>query len=174
MPEPTPEPTPEARAGRGLTALGEVACRYRAGEVSPADLPMIAAEALAAGLDTPTLCDLAGWPRGADAHDIRTAFEQALAEAGVGLPDPLLAQRHGLRRLAARLLGGEATLAELGADDWWETEVETAEERSFVQLLPQCSCCLEYAFALAPRRWEAELRTAARALVASAPVGPGC
>lgn len=35
---------------------------------------MIAAEALAAGLDTPTLCELAGLPRNADTRDIRDAF----------------------------------------------------------------------------------------------------
>lgn len=63
-------------------ALGEVACRYQADEVRPEDLPTIAAEALAAGLDTPTLCELAGWPRSADARDIRDAFEQALSESG--------------------------------------------------------------------------------------------
>ncbi|MEY9945207.1 hypothetical protein [Kitasatospora sp. GAS1066B] len=84
-------------------ALGEVACRYRADEIRPEDLPMIAAEALAAGLDTPTLCELAGWPRNADAHDIRDTFEQALSEAGIGLPDPGLARRH-----ASPPAGGEA------------------------------------------------------------------
>ncbi|MFJ5172849.1 hypothetical protein ACIP68_03255 [Streptomyces griseoviridis] len=58
---------------------------------------MIAAEALAAGLDTPTLCVLAGLPRHADTREIRDAFEQALSEAGIELPDPGLARRHALR-----------------------------------------------------------------------------
>ncbi|MGW6236553.1 hypothetical protein [Streptomyces sp. NPDC055094] len=84
----TPEPETSMRSG--LTSLGEVACRYQADEIRPEDLPMIAAEALAAGLDAPnapTLCELAGWPRNADARDIRDAFEQALAESGIGLPN---------------------------------------------------------------------------------------
>ncbi|MBP0455786.1 hypothetical protein J5Y04_40635 [Kitasatospora sp. RG8] len=167
-------PEPDAPTHSGLTALAEVACRYRADEIRPEDLPMIAAEALAAGLDTPTLCELAGWPRTADAHDIRTAFEQALSESGIELPDPQLARRHALRRLAARLVAGEIGPADLTTDDWWETEAETAEERSFVELIPQCVCCLEYTSRLDQQTWAAELRTAALALTSSAPVGPGC
>ncbi|MET8698735.1 hypothetical protein ABZW10_07695 [Kitasatospora sp. NPDC004723] len=100
--------TPEAEAPtqRGLTIPGEVACRYQADEVRPEDLPMTAADALAAGFDTPTLCELAGRPRDAGDHEIRSAFEQALAESGIELPDRGLARRHGLRRLAARLVEG--------------------------------------------------------------------
>jgi hypothetical protein len=167
-------PEPEAPAQSGRTTLSEVACRYQADEVRPEDLPMIAAEALAAGLDTPTLCELAGWPRSADTHDIRNAFERALAESGIELPDPVLARRHALRRLAARFVDGEITSADLARDDWWETEVETAEERSFVKLIPQCSCCLEYTPGFDQQAWDAELRIAALALTASAPIGPGC
>ncbi|MET9607306.1 hypothetical protein ABZZ17_19855 [Streptomyces sp. NPDC006512] len=106
-------PEPETSVRSGFTSLGEVACRYQADELRPEDLPMIAAEALAAGLDTPTLCELAGWPRNTDARDIRDAFEQALAESGIELPDRDLARRHALRRLAARLVDGEATPADL-------------------------------------------------------------
>ncbi|MFI6849545.1 hypothetical protein OG535_04210 [Kitasatospora sp. NBC_00085] len=167
-------PEPEAPTQSGLTTLGEVACRYQAGEIRPDDLPMIAAEALAAGLDTPTLCELAGWPRNAGTHDIRNAFEQALSESAVALPDPGLARRHALRRLAARLVDGEIAPADLATDDWWETEVETAEERSFVRLIPQCACCLEYALGVDLRAWASELRIAALALTSSAPIGPGC
>jgi hypothetical protein len=168
----TPEPEPATQSG--LMALGEVACRYQADEVRPEDLPMIAAEALAAGLDTPTLCELAGWPRSADARDIRDAFEQAISESGIELPDPSLARRHALRRLAARLIDGEIALAELATDEWWETEAETAEERSFVSLIPQCVCCIEYTLGLDQQTWTAQLRIAALALTSSPPIGPGC
>ncbi|MFJ7497349.1 hypothetical protein ACIQZB_40755 [Streptomyces sp. NPDC097727] len=135
---------------------------------------MIAAEALAAGLDTPTLCELAGLPRNADACDIRGAFEQALSEAGIELPDRDLARRHALRRLAARLINGEIAPADLATDDWWETEVETVEERSLVSLIPQCGCCIEYTLGLDQRTWAVELRIAALALTSSPPIGPGC
>ncbi|MCX4451351.1 hypothetical protein [Streptomyces sp. NBC_01789] len=167
-------PEPETSVQSGLTSLGEVACRYQADEIRPEDLPMIAAEALAAGLDTPTLCELAGWPRNADARDIREAFEQALAEAGIGLPDRGLARRHALRRMAARLIAGEMTPAELATDDWWETEVETAAEQAFVALIPQCDCCIEYTLGLDQQTWAAQLRIAALALTSSPPIGPGC
>ncbi|MFF0401183.1 hypothetical protein ACFYSJ_36510 [Streptomyces sp. NPDC005248] len=103
-------PDPESSTRSGLTSLGEVGCRYQADEIRPEDLPMIAAEAVTAGLDTPTLCELAGLPRNADARDIRDAFERALSEAGIELPDPGLARRHALRRLAVRLINGEIHL----------------------------------------------------------------
>ncbi|MEU3500755.1 hypothetical protein ABZ726_08275 [Streptomyces hundungensis] len=135
---------------------------------------MIAAEALAIGLDTPTLRELAGLPRNADTRDIRDAFEQALFEAGLELPDPGLARRHALRRLAARVVHGEITPAYLATDDWWETEVETVAERSFVSLIPDCAYCIEYTLGLDQQTWAAELRIAALALTSSPPIGPGC
>ncbi|WP_354638071.1 hypothetical protein [Kitasatospora camelliae] len=173
----TPEVTsqPQTPVQDGLMMLGEVACRYRVGDIRPEELPMVAAEAIAAGLDTPTLCELAGWPRTAPAQDIRDAFEQALAESGIELPDPVLARRHALRRLAARLVAGDLGPTDLATgEEWWETEVETAEERAFVALIPQCTCCLEFELRLDRRSWEAALRAAALALASSAPVGPGC
>ncbi|MFF0290901.1 hypothetical protein [Streptomyces sp. NPDC005262] len=60
---------PEPPRQRDIASLGEVACRYQPDEIRPEDLPMIAAETLAAGLDTPTLCELAGLPRNSDARD---------------------------------------------------------------------------------------------------------
>lgn len=168
----TPEPETPVRSG--LTSLGEMACRYQADEIRPEDLPVVAAEALAAGLDTPTLCELAGWPRNADVRDIRDAFEQALSESGIRLPDRGLARRHALRRLAARLVDGGITSADLATDDWWETEVETAAEQSFVALIPQCECCIEYTLGLDRQTWAAQLRIAALALTSSPPIGPGC
>ncbi|MFF2629877.1 recombinase family protein [Kitasatospora griseola] len=122
-------PEPETTMQSGLRSPGEAACRYQADEIRPEDLPMIAAEALAAELDTPTLCELAGWPRNADARDIRDAIEQALAESGIRLPDRGLARRHAPRRMAARFIDGETTPADLAADGWWETDVETAAEQ---------------------------------------------
>ncbi len=168
----TSEPT--TRVQGALLSLAETAWRYRAGEGSPEDLPMVAAEALAAGVDTPALCDLAGLPRNANTHDIREVFEQALSEAGIELPAPDLAQRYALRRLAARLVDEDVSPAELAAGDWWEVAIETAQERALVALIPQCSCCLDYTLPVDRRSWPAELRAAARALMSSQPVGPGC
>ncbi|MFE0364709.1 hypothetical protein [Streptomyces griseoaurantiacus] len=167
-------PDPAVLLQGGLTSLGEAACRYRADEIRPEELPMIAAEALAAGLDTPALCELAGWPRRADPRDLRDAFEQALAESGIELPDRDVARRHALRRLAPRLLDGEITPADLARDDWWETETETTAERAFVALLPPCECCVEYTLGLARSAWVAQLRIAAQALTSSPAAHTGC
>ncbi|GAA2255832.1 hypothetical protein GCM10010232_51590 [Streptomyces amakusaensis] len=157
-------------------SLVEAVWRYRVDGMRPAELPMIAAEALAAGLgpDSPALCELAGLPRGADPHDIRELFELAVSECGIEWPDPGPAHRHALRRAATLLLAGELSPAGLAYGDEQPEEVaETPEEKSFASLIPPCDCCLEYTVGLDRRTWEAELRAAAVALVESPPVGPG-
>ncbi|MFJ8603678.1 cobalamin biosynthesis protein [Streptomyces shenzhenensis] len=153
--------------------LEEAAWLYQADQVCPEDLPMTAAQALAVGVDTPSLCGLAGLSRHADPRDIRDTFEQALAELGIALPDHRMAQRYALRRLATRFTAGEAALTELASEEWLETEVETAEEQAFVALLPPCACCIEYTLGLDEAAWEVQLRIAARALVSHPTVGPG-
>ncbi|GLW71026.1 hypothetical protein Kpho02_33250 [Kitasatospora phosalacinea] len=170
----TPGAEPTTSAQRGLATLGEAACRYRVDGIRPEELPMIAAEALAAGLDTPALCELAGLPRNAASGDVHDAFAQALAECGLPLPDPATARRHALRRLAAGLVDGAVDLEELAGEEWQEVETGTAEERAFVALMPQCTCCLAYTLGTDLRTWTADLRAAARALTAAVPATPGC
>ncbi|WP_206310043.1 hypothetical protein [Streptomyces sp. A0592] len=145
---------------------------YQADQVCPEELPMTAAQALAIGTDAPALRELAGLPRHADPRDIRDAFEQALEELGILLPDRHLARRYALRRLAARFTAGEVDLVELASDEWSEMEVETAEEQAFVVLLPPCACCIEYTLGLDEAAWETQLQVAARGLVSHATVGP--
>ncbi|MET7550871.1 hypothetical protein ABZS94_34895 [Streptomyces sp. NPDC005500] len=129
---------------------------------------MTAAQALAMGMDTPSLCELAGLPRHSDPRDIRDTFEQAVEELGIILPDRHVARRYALRRLAARFSAGEVDLAEL----WSKMEVETAEEQAFVTLLPPCACCIEYTLGLDEAAWKAQLQIAASALVSRPSVGP--
>ncbi|MFF0435557.1 hypothetical protein ACFYU9_25465 [Streptomyces sp. NPDC004327] len=162
-----------SRAPSAYTPLVQAAWLYQADQVCPEDLPMAAAHALAKGWDTPSLRELAGLPRHADPRHIRGAFEQALEELGIILPDRTLALRYALRRLAARFIAGEADLADLASDEWSEMEVETAEERAFVALLPSCACCIEYTLGLDEAAWEAQLQIAARVLVSHPSVGPG-
>ncbi|MFE5212749.1 hypothetical protein [Streptomyces sp. NPDC056600] len=164
----------ESSTQRELESLGLVACRYQAGGTHPEELPMIAAEALAAGLDTPTLRELAGLPRRADTGEIHDAFVDALGEAGIGLPDPTVAERHALRRAAVRLVAGEITPSGLASVDWTETEAGTTAEQSFLTLIPSCACCVEYALGLDRQTWETRLRSAALALTSSPPIRPGC
>ncbi len=153
--------------------LEEVAWLYQVGQMPPEDLPMAAAQALAVGEESPTLCELAGLSRHADPRDIHDAFEQALEELGIALPDYPLARRYALHRLATSVVAGEVVLADLASDEWGETEVETAEEQAFLRLLPSCGCCFEYTPGLDEAQWDAQLRIAARALVRCPAVGPG-
>ncbi|MGW4699072.1 hypothetical protein [Streptomyces sp. NPDC004285] len=152
--------------------LVEAAWLYRADQVCPEDLPMTAAQALARGMDTPALCELAGLPRRADPRDIRDTFELALEELGIALPDHHLARRYALHRLATRFAAGEVDLAELVSDEWSVTEGATAEEHAFVALLPTCACCIEYTLGIDEAAWETQLRIAASALVSYPTVGP--
>ncbi|WP_126635910.1 hypothetical protein [Embleya hyalina] len=66
---------PEPRSRAAYMVLSEVAWSYRVDGVEPADLPMIAAEAVAVGLESPALCELAGLGRGDDVRDLRDLFE---------------------------------------------------------------------------------------------------
>ncbi|MEV6195673.1 hypothetical protein AB0M19_25095 [Streptomyces sp. NPDC051920] len=159
-------------AGRGHALLEETAWLHRAGQGCPEDLPMTAAVVLAAGVDSPTLCELAGLSRDADPRDIRDAFEQALVELGIALPDQNLARRFALRRVAEGFVAGAMAVDELVSDDWWEVDTATAQEREFVALIPQCTCCLQYTLGLDQEAWETRLRIAALALVASPAIGP--
>jgi hypothetical protein len=155
--------------------LPELAWRYRADEIDAADLPMIAAEALVVGWDTPALCELAGLPRNAAPEDLHELFRQALSEAGIALPDPESAHRYALRRSATRLLEADDPLTDLVAladRGWWPEAAETPEERALVALFPPCGCCLEYTLPGDRQTWYADLRTAALALLSGPPIGP--
>lgn len=173
-PLPDREPHRELDAQDGRRALREAACRYRAGELLSEDLPMVAAEALAAGEDTPALCDLAGRSRTEDPRDLRDAFEQALAEAGVEPPPQHLARRHALHRMADRLVAGKVALRDVLTEDWHEVETATPEEHALVALLPFCVCCGEYQFGPDRDAWEAEIQAAALAMTLARPARPGC
>ncbi|MFG2332790.1 hypothetical protein ACGFMM_24610 [Streptomyces sp. NPDC048604] len=163
---------PDSPVRSAYPPLLEAAWLYQADQVCPEDLPMTAAQALAVGMDTPTLCELACLPRHADPRDIRDTFEQALEELGIILPDHHMARRYALRRLATRFTAREVDLAELASDEWSDVEVETAEEQAFVALLPPCSCCIEYTLGLDEAAWKAQLQVAACALVSQSTVGP--
>ncbi|MER5888309.1 hypothetical protein ABT160_31195 [Streptomyces sp. NPDC001941] len=152
--------------------LVEAAWLYQAEQVCLEDLPMTAAQALATGMDTPALCELAGLARHEDPRDIRDAFERALEELGILLPSHNLSRRYALSRLASRFTAGEVDLAELVSDEWSQVRVETAQEQAFVALLPPCACCIEFTLGLDEAAWEAQLRIAACALVSQPAVGP--
>jgi hypothetical protein len=163
---------PDGPGSSAYPPLVEAAWLYQADQICLDDLPMTAAQALAMGMDTPALCELAGLSRHADPRDIRDTFEQAAEELGIILPDHHLARRYALCRLATRFIAREVDLADLASDEWSEVKVETAEEQAFVALLPPCACCIEYTLGLDEAAWETQLQIAARALVSHLTVGP--
>ncbi|MEU0487905.1 hypothetical protein ABZ249_01655 [Nocardiopsis sp. NPDC006139] len=82
----------------------------------PADLPMVAAQALARGLDSPALREVAGLGRADPAEEL---FTEALAELGLSWPTPGQAHLYAARHLCSRLLGGapDAARAAAAAED---------------------------------------------------------
>ncbi len=78
----------------------------------PADLPMVAAQALARGLDSPALREVAGLGRADPAEEL---FTEALAELGLSWPTPGQAHLYAARHLCSRLLGGAPAAARAAA-----------------------------------------------------------
>jgi hypothetical protein len=72
-------------------------------------MPSLAADMLVEGYDSPALRELAGLSPRDDPRDIRNAFQQALVELNVWLPDGLSAQRHATALIARDLTTGRLT-----------------------------------------------------------------
>jgi hypothetical protein len=80
--------------------------------IAPENMPMIAAQLLADGYDSPALRHVAGLGAHDDSRDIRSAFQQALAELDAWLPDRTAAYERLGRLLAAAVLSGEVGIGE--------------------------------------------------------------
>ncbi|MYT71390.1 MULTISPECIES: hypothetical protein [unclassified Streptomyces] len=80
-----------------------VAWQYVVRLIFPEDLPMAAADLLAAGHDSPSLGDLAGRSRREDTSEIDQLFLNAMDDLGVPVPDEETAERCLLRHLATQL-----------------------------------------------------------------------
>ncbi|MFC5753801.1 hypothetical protein [Actinomadura rugatobispora] len=70
-----------------VTGLHRLACDYVIGELGPEALPSIAAEALARGVDSLALRELAGCNASDDVRDIRDLYLAAMAELEIPMPD---------------------------------------------------------------------------------------
>ncbi|MFF2141565.1 hypothetical protein [Kitasatospora sp. NPDC058190] len=157
-----------------MDAVFTLAWQHAAGLVCPEDLPMAAAELLAAGEDSPALCDLAGRGRGEPTADLEELFREALEELGVPCPDSGLAERCLLRSLAAGVVAGEVTPKEAAGRAWLGMgETATDVEWQFAEAVLRmcCSSCLvevETYNAEAYQAWEQEVSAAAAILAAAA------
>lgn len=114
------------------------AARQQVGQLPPEDLPMLAAEWLAAGLDTPTLRELAGLHR--DDRSAAGLWPDVLAELEVALPVP--DPRRVLAPWAARrVLDGERGAGWLVQQLLYGIPVDDVDD--LVSLLYGLDHCLE-------------------------------
>lgn len=140
---------------------------YLAGRMFPEDLPMVAARALAAGVDSPSLRELAGLRRRADPNAIRELYAAALRELEIDQPSLEQAGRRDLYRLAEDVVSGrksprEAARVCMLSDDWM-TEAELA----FVCLSAYIGDNIDDATAEHAQALEIQLVDFARGVVAS-------
>ncbi|MFD8593472.1 hypothetical protein ACFV1L_00540 [Kitasatospora sp. NPDC059646] len=144
------------------------AFRRAVGWLTPEQLPMTAAESLASGHDSPALRELAGWSGREPAAELDGLWHRALDELGAGRPDQEAAERWALRDVAARLDAGalgsaREALAAVDGLDSAHGEREVRFRRAVARGC--CEDCLADG-GEASRRWDAEVRAAAAALVA--------
>ncbi|MBB4742591.1 hypothetical protein BJY16_006050 [Actinoplanes octamycinicus] len=89
-----------------MEKLREAADDYVLDQLGGADLPMVAAHALARGVDSPALRELAGLSR-TDVREAADLLKQAMSELGHPLCEPAAVRWRRARDLARAVLGGE-------------------------------------------------------------------
>lgn len=152
-----------------MDELRAAAWEYAAGRVFPEDLPMIAAHALAAGVDSPALRELAGLRRLSDPNTIRELHAAALRELGIEQPSSEQAGRRDLYRLADDVVSGrknprEAARLCMLSEDWM-----SEDERAFAELSGFIGDNIDDATAEHARGLETELVDFARDVVTRRP-----
>ncbi|SEC49533.1 hypothetical protein [Streptomyces sp. TLI_105] len=99
--------------------LRRAALKLALGEQPTEDLPVIAAQALAGGLESPALVELAGLSRRDPPADIRDLFVQTMAELGFPVPGVEEAWRERMLGAAEDMLTGSLTHYEAGHEIYW-------------------------------------------------------
>ncbi|MER7754193.1 hypothetical protein [Kitasatospora sp. NPDC097643] len=158
-----------------MSAAFTMAWQHAAGLIMPEQLPMRAAELLAAGEDSPALRDLAGRSRHEDTAELGQLFRQTLADLGQDVPDEDTVGRCLLHHLAAGLEAGEVTATEVCTRLWDGGAAETDLEKAFLRAAVDAVEYVDYYELYNPaayRAWEEKLRAAARALAAERATGP--
>ncbi|MFB7739328.1 hypothetical protein ACFC08_34220 [Streptomyces sp. NPDC056112] len=102
-----------------MDRLGRAAVNMALGEQVTEDLPMIAALAVADGLDSPALVELAGLSRRDPPADIRDLFVQAMAELGRPVPGVSDAWWERMFDAARGMLSGSLTHYEASNEIYW-------------------------------------------------------
>lgn len=102
-----------------LATIRLVMASLVAAEQPTEDLPDLAAEALAMGIDSPALRELAGTPSAA-VRDARDLFMEAAHELGVEPPTEAEARRRLARHWASQIVDGSVTPIEGAGRIWWD------------------------------------------------------
>ena len=118
----------------GMDELRELVWRYAADSAYVEDLPMRAAEALARGVDSPALRELAGLGRRSDSGEIRELYAAAMAELGIRIPTVEEAFRRDVLRAARDLVEGRLTPRQAAAacPSWAQSSWATGAVGDFV------------------------------------------
>lgn len=82
---------------------------YVTNEVAPEALPMIAAEALTRGVDSPSLRELAGLSSSDDIREIRDLYIVAMSELGIEMPAEDAVRWEQVRIWAHRIIDGSVS-----------------------------------------------------------------
>jgi hypothetical protein len=93
--------------------------RLTIGELGTEPLPDLAAEALARGIDSPSLRILAGTPR-QDVREARALFVEAMSELGVSLPSEAERRRALVMFWAKEMVQGTLSPYDASRLIWWE------------------------------------------------------
>lgn len=150
-----------------MDELRELAWAYAANRKFPEDLPMAAALALARGIDSPALRELAGLGRRSDTAEIHNLFEHALEQLEVAMPSPEQAARRDLHRLAGELVAGRRTPREVARICYFADAWMNEDESDFVNHCCYFDDMIDHIPADRVPNAEATLMEAARAVVSS-------
>ncbi|MGA2217399.1 MAG: hypothetical protein ABSG51_04895, partial [Terracidiphilus sp.] len=98
---------PNVPKPKAVTELDLLAARWASGEVWPEKMPGIAADLLESGLDSPSLCRLAGEMHVRRIADVQQIVEKMFRELGVELPaSELAARQHTSLQIAREVIAG--------------------------------------------------------------------
>ncbi|EWM68293.1 MULTISPECIES: hypothetical protein [Micromonospora] len=125
-----------------MERLRDLAVRLAMDEPVGDDLAMAAAHALARGVDSPSLRELAGLSKG-QSREAVDLFRQAMEELGSPVPDESGARLHLMRAAAASIIDGEGDPEDLAHEIYWQSSYfPSAELREvgyrFLHLYADC------------------------------------
>ena len=138
------EEFPNIPKPKALTELDLLAARWASGEIWPEKMPGIAADLLESGLDSPSLCRLAGEMHVRRMADVQEIVEKMFRELGVELPaSEFAARQHTSVQIAREVIAGMRNPWKAAAelDRIWTYEIWHHKDLcDIAQLLEELDC----------------------------------